>query len=48
MSGRLLLRMPSSLHEQLAAKAKEEDVSLNHLIVALLAGGIGFKLDGSD
>jgi predicted HicB family RNase H-like nuclease len=37
--------MPPALHEQLAAKAKDQGVSLNQLVVALLAGGIGFKLD---
>lgn len=38
------VRMPPALHEQLAQRAVEQDVSLNQLIVALLAGGIGFKL----
>lgn len=37
--------MPPALHEQLAAKAAEQRVSLNTLIVALLAAGVGFKLD---
>ena len=36
--------MPEALHEQLARRAQEEGVSLNTLIVALLAGGVGFKL----
>lgn len=45
MSGKLIVRMPPALHEQLAAKAAEQGVSLNQLIVALLAGGINFKLD---
>jgi predicted HicB family RNase H-like nuclease len=40
-----MVRMPPALHEQLAAVAAEQGVSLNQLIVALLAGGIGFKLD---
>ena len=31
-SGRVLLRMPKSLHRDLAQKAKEEKVSLNQLI----------------
>jgi predicted HicB family RNase H-like nuclease len=37
--------MPPALHAQLAAKAEAQGVSLNQLIVALLAGGIGFKFD---
>jgi predicted HicB family RNase H-like nuclease len=44
-SGKLVVRMPSALHTQLADEAKRQGVSLNHLIVALLAGGLGFKLD---
>jgi predicted HicB family RNase H-like nuclease len=44
-SGKLNVRMPPALHEQLAARAAEQGVSLNQLIVALLAGGIGFTLD---
>ena len=40
-----MVRMPPALHEQLAARAAEQGVSLNQLIVALLAGGIGFTLD---
>lgn len=43
-SGRILVRMPTGLHEQLAAEAKRQGVSLNTLLVTLLAGGIGFKL----
>lgn len=44
-SGKYLVRMPPSLHAQLTAQAASEGVSLNQLTVALLAGGIGFKLD---
>jgi len=36
--------MPPALHEQLTERAAEQGVSLNQLIVTLLAGGIGFKL----
>lgn len=36
--------MPPALHEQLQQRAAEQGVSLNSLIVNLLAGGIGFKL----
>jgi predicted HicB family RNase H-like nuclease len=38
------IRLPEALHEQLVAKAAEQGVSLNALMVALLAGGIGFTL----
>lgn len=44
-SGKFLIRMPSGLHAQLVATAAEQGVSLNHLVVTLLAGGIGFTLD---
>jgi predicted HicB family RNase H-like nuclease len=45
MSGKFMIRMPPALHEQLAALAAQQGVSLNQLVVALLAGGIGFTLD---
>ena len=44
-SGRILIRMPPALHDQLSARAAEQGVSLNQLVVTLLAGGIGFTLD---
>lgn len=44
-SGKFVLRVPADLHTQLAAEAAKQNVSLNQLCVALLAGGIGFKLD---
>lgn len=44
-SGQLKIRMPPALHEQLQQRAAEQGVSLNSLIVALLAGGLGFTLD---
>jgi predicted HicB family RNase H-like nuclease len=44
-SGRINLRMPTDLHAQLAAEAERQGVSLNTLLLTLLAGGIGFKLD---
>ncbi len=37
-SGKLLVRMPKSLHARLAQRAVHEGVSLNTLIVMLLAG----------
>lgn len=45
MNGRVLVRMPPALHELLAARAAEQGVSLNQLVVALLAGGVGFRFD---
>lgn len=44
-SGQFRVRVPTELHDQLAAEAKRQGVSLNTLVVALLAGGMGFKLD---
>ena len=38
-SGRLLLRMPKTLHQLLADEAKREDVSLNQYILYRLASG---------
>ena len=39
-SGRLLLRMPRTLHGELAAAAEERGISLNQLIVGLLSHSI--------
>jgi predicted HicB family RNase H-like nuclease len=36
--------MPPALHEQLKREAERQGVSLNALVVAILAGGVGFKL----
>jgi predicted HicB family RNase H-like nuclease len=36
--------MPPALHDLLIEQAAEQGVSLNTLMVALLAGGSGFKL----
>jgi antitoxin HicB len=41
VSGRFVQRVPRSLHAQLIARAKAEGVSLNTLVVALVAQGIG-------
>lgn len=38
-SGKLLLRMPKSLHRRLAEEADRENVSLNQYIVSLLSRG---------
>jgi antitoxin HicB len=40
-SGRFVVRVTSSLHKDLAERAKAEGVSLNHLCYELLAAGIG-------
>lgn len=42
-SGRLLLRIPRSLHAQLASEAERDGVSLNHFISSALAGAIGWR-----
>lgn len=43
-SGQTRIRLPADLHVALIAEAERQGVSLNTLMVALLAGGIGFKL----
>jgi len=40
-SGKVILRMPKRLHATLARQAAAEDVSLNTLLVTLLAEGAG-------
>lgn len=42
-SGRLLVRMPPTLHSELARVADREKVSLNTLIVGLLGGAIAWR-----
>ena len=42
-SGQFRVRLPSELHAELVAEAERQGVSLNTLIVGLLAGGIGWK-----
>jgi antitoxin HicB len=42
-SGRLLVRMPSSLHADLARAADAEGISLNQLITAMLASGVAWR-----
>jgi RNA polymerase sigma-B factor len=41
-SGRLLLRMPQSLHEELARAAEREDVSLNQFITNTLSAALSW------
>ena len=43
-SGRFVQRLPRSLHDQLITQAKSEGVSLNTLVVALVAEGLGRRL----
>jgi RNA polymerase sigma-B factor len=46
-SGRLMLRMPQSLHAELAEAAEREEVSLNQYITNTLAAGVGWHTEGS-
>ena len=41
LSGRFVQRVPKSIHTQLAAKAKQEGVSLNSLVLSFIADGLG-------
>lgn len=43
-SGLTTVRMPPELHKALLAKAHEQGVPLNAWMVALLAGGMNFRL----
>jgi RNA polymerase sigma-B factor len=45
-SGRLLLRMPQSLHAELAEAAEREDVSLNQYITNALSAAVGWHREG--
>ncbi len=42
-SGQLRVRLPQDLHAYLAAEARRQGVSLNTLIVSLLAGASGWR-----
>ena len=42
-SGKVLQRFPKTLHARLAVRAKQEGVSLNQLILSLVAEGLGHK-----
>ena len=42
------MRLPPALHDQLRQTAKDQAMSLNSLVVALLAGGVGWTLVDSD
>jgi hypothetical protein len=47
-SGRLLLRMPISLHEDLWEAAKADRVTLNQFICYVLAGAVSWRQAGSE
>jgi antitoxin HicB len=40
-SGKFVTRVPKSIHAQLAARAKQEGVSLNTLVLTFIAEGLG-------
>ncbi|MFA7271063.1 MAG: type II toxin-antitoxin system HicB family antitoxin [Sterolibacterium sp.] len=42
-SGRFVARMPKSLHTRLVARAAQEGVSMNTLVVSIIAEGIGMR-----
>ena len=44
VSGRFVQRVPRSLHRQLVDEAKSEGVSLNTLVVSLVAEGLGRRV----
>lgn len=44
-SGKLLVRMPATLHDELARAAEREGVSLNQLITGVLAGAVEWGTD---
>lgn len=42
-SAKLNLRLPVELHQQLVEEAARQGVSLNTLLVAFLAGAVGWR-----
>jgi predicted HicB family RNase H-like nuclease len=46
-SGKILVRMPATLHAELARQAADEGVSLNQLITTSLASAVGWRSDDS-
>jgi antitoxin HicB len=44
VSGRFVQRVPKSLHRQLVDQAKNDGVSLNTLVVSLVAEGLGRRV----
>lgn len=47
-SGKFVQRFPKSLHAQLITRAKSENVSLNTLVVSLVAQGLGRRQGASE
>jgi predicted HicB family RNase H-like nuclease len=45
-SGKLLVRMPATLHDELARAAETEGVSLNQMITGILASAVEWRSDG--
>jgi predicted HicB family RNase H-like nuclease len=45
-SGKLLVRMPATLHDELAQAAESEGVSLNQMITGILASAVEWRSDG--
>jgi len=45
VSGKFVTRLPKSVHAKLAERAKAEGVSLNTLVLALVAEGLGRRAD---
>jgi HicB family len=43
-SGKLLVRMPATLHDELARAAEAEGVSLNQWITSALASAVGWRM----
>ena len=43
MSGKFVVRLPKSLHAQLANRSKREGVSLNTLVVSYVAAGVALQ-----
>lgn len=47
-SGKLMLRMPQSLHAELAHAAERDEVSLNQFITGTLASAVGWRRAGEE
>lgn len=46
-NGKVLARLPVTLHERLLFEADKEDVSLNQLLVGILSAAVGWKHPGT-
>jgi hypothetical protein len=44
----LHIRLPASLIQALRERAEQEHVSLNTLVVSIIAGAIGFPVEGGE